>query len=35
MMDGSSQTALGFGPVELTLGQKIWSINWGLLLLVL
>ncbi len=34
MMDGSSQTALGFGPVELTLGQKIWSINWGLLLLV-
>jgi len=35
MTDGSIQTALGFGPVQLTLGQKIWSINWGLVLLVL
>ena len=33
--DGSIQTALGLRPVELTLGQKIWSMNWALILMVL
>ena len=33
--EGSLHSGLGFRPVELTFGQKVWSINWPLVLIVL
>ncbi|MDA0261105.1 MAG: rod shape-determining protein RodA [Proteobacteria bacterium] len=35
IQEGSIQSGLGFRPVELTFGQKVWSINWPLVLIVL
>ena len=32
--ESALQNSVGFGPAELTFGQKVWSINWVLVLIV-